>query len=41
MRESCRFPLRWRPTVNRGADVLPLPALETGIRKAGFLVVVS
>jgi hypothetical protein len=41
MRKSPRFPLRWRPTVNGGANVLPLPALDTGIRKAGISIIVS
>jgi hypothetical protein len=29
------------PTLNGGADVPPLPAFETAIRKAGFSIVVS
>jgi hypothetical protein len=38
---AARSPLRWRPTLNGGADVPPLPAFETAIRKAGFFIVVS
>src|SRR4029077_12733833 len=38
---AARSLLRWRPTLNGGADVSPLPAFETVIRKAGFSIVVS
>jgi len=41
MRESSPAPLRWIPTLDGGADVSPLPAFETAIRKAGFSMVVS
>jgi hypothetical protein len=33
--------LRWRPTLNGGADMSPLPAFQTAIRKAGLSIVVS
>ena len=39
--EAARSLLRWRPTLNGGADVSPGPAFETAVRKAGFSIVVS
>jgi hypothetical protein len=36
MQESSPVAVAIEPTLNGGADVSPLPAFETAIRKAGF-----